>query len=206
MKQFAQRVFREELFKKKLGFANKISITRILLIPVFVSSLFYCTDDRLYMRWVAFGIFSLAMLTDFMDGLVARVRQERTRIGTVLDPLADKLLLLNAFIWLYHLRGSLPLLYQIPLWVMLIVVSRDIIILLGIAICYFLEIEITITPTVWGKLTTLSQMSSVVAVLADMPITPILWQMVGILTLISGIDYITRGVRVLNAVDNRGTA
>lgn len=203
MKQFARRILMEEIGRRKFGFANKISMARILLIPLFVSALFYCTAERPYMRWVVFAIFLSAMLTDFIDGLVARLKKERTRIGTVLDPLADKLLLLNAFIWLYHLRAALPFAYKIPLWVMLIVVSRDVLILLGIALCYFLEAEVPITPTLWGKLTTLFQMTSIMSVILDARLTPWLWKIAGALTLISGVDYIRRGIGVLSAADSR---
>jgi CDP-diacylglycerol--glycerol-3-phosphate 3-phosphatidyltransferase len=87
-----------------LGFANKISIARILLIPFFVGALFYCSQERFFMRWVVGSVFFIAVLTDFADGLVARAFKQKTKIGTVLDPLADKLLLLNAFIWIYHLK------------------------------------------------------------------------------------------------------
>ena len=114
MKKFFQRVVREQMSRKSLGFANKISITRILLIPFLVSALFYCTSGRPFMRWVVAGIFCIAMFTDFIDGLVARAFKQKTRIGIILDPLADKLLLLNAFIWMYHLKDVLPFVYKIP--------------------------------------------------------------------------------------------
>jgi phosphatidylglycerophosphate synthase len=76
----------------------------------------------------------IAVLSDFLDGLVARIKKEKSKIGQVVDPLADKLLLLAAFISLYALRNALPLKHQLPLSMVLVVVSRDLVILLGVGI------------------------------------------------------------------------
>jgi len=125
-----------------MSFADKLSITRIILIPVFISLLLYSKSFP-FLKKIAMGVFVLAVLSDFLDGLVARIKKEKSSIGVVLDPLADKLLLLSAFITLYFLK------FNLPLWLVLIVVSRDFIILLGIVILTFLKIEVSISPSVW---------------------------------------------------------
>ena len=127
-----------------MGFANKISLSRILAIPFFVTSLFYYTADRPYMKWVCVGIFFFSMLTDIIDGFIARVKKQKTELGKVLDPLADKLFLMNSFIWIYHLRNSLPVSNKLPLLVLIIVLSRDLIILLGVLILFLFKIEVKI--------------------------------------------------------------
>lgn len=185
-----------------MSFADKVTILRILLIPFFVSFLFYFDADHLYLRYVLLGVFGLAVLTDYFDGLVARIKKEKSEIGQVIDPLADKLLLLTAFISLYALRRSLPLGVSIPLWVVLVIVSRDLIILLGVIILHFLKIEIPIAPSMWGKFTTFFQMLTVLCVIADMRFSSIVWTVAVIFTLISGIGYFARGIKSINAKIN----
>jgi len=182
-----------------MSLADKLTILRILLIPVFVSFLFYFNEARLYLRYVLLAVFGIAVLTDFFDGLVARIKKEKSEIGQVIDPLADKLLLLTAFIALYALRKSLPLSCEIPLWVVLIIVSRDLIILLGVMLLYFMKIEIPIAPSMWGKFTTFFQMITVLSVIMDIPFSNFIWILAVIFTLISGIGYFLRGVKSINA-------
>ena len=185
-----------------MSFADKVSILRILLIPIFVSLIFYYNAQHQYLKYVIIAVFALAVLTDFFDGLVARMKKEKSKIGEVIDPLADKLLLLTAFICLYAFRESLPLraTHSIPLYVVLIVVSRDLIILLGVLILYLLKIEIPIAPSMWGKLTTFFQMFTILFVLLDVPlITPYIWNIAVVFTLISGFGYFARGVKAINA-------
>lgn len=175
-----------------ITFADKLSLLRILLIPVFVSLLMYSqSDDRL--RYFALGVFIAAVLTDFFDGLAARIRKDKSRIGKVLDPLADKLLLLTAFVCLYALD------FRIPLWLVLIVVSRDLIILLGVMILNFLKVEIAIAPSMWGKLTTFFQMLTVMLILLgqDAKFMQFVWLGTVLFTVISGIGYFVRGVSLV---------
>lgn len=80
-----------------MGFTNKISLLRIVLVPVIIVLLFFFNPDRIYLRKFIVVIFSIAVITDFIDGLYARLRKEKTEFGKLIDPLADKFLLLNAF-------------------------------------------------------------------------------------------------------------
>jgi cardiolipin synthase len=182
-----------------VNFANKISTFRILSVPFFIASLIYCSADRGYLRFIALGIFLLGVISDAVDGYIARKSKQYSKAGLVLDPLGDKLLLMSAFICL-SLKNEFPL--RFPLWVTLIVISRDVMILLGALVIYIVKQEINISPTRWGKLTTAFQMCSVIAVLLQLRFSPILWWVAVFFTLISGIDYVKRGFKTLYALDN----
>ncbi len=181
-----------------MSFADKLSITRIILIPLFVALLVYATT-RPFLLYLAVGVFGIAVLSDFFDGLVARLKNEKSKIGEVIDPLADKLLLLTAFISLYLLRHSLGL--SLPAWVVLVVVSRDLIILLGVGILTFLKIETKISPSVWGKLTTFFQMLTILSVMLRFKFAPVIWSVAVFFTVVSGIGYLARGIHSINVAD-----
>jgi len=180
-----------------MSFADKLSISRIILIPVFVSLLIYSRTYH-FLKDAAVVVFLLAILSDFFDGLVARIKKEKSDIGQVIDPLADKLLLLTAFISLYLLRETLPLKFEMPLGFVLVVVSRDLIILLGVALLHFLKIEVIITPSWWGKLTTFFQMFTILGLLLNVFFFPWIWKIALVFTLISGMDYFLRGAKSIN--------
>ncbi len=179
-----------------MSFADKVSSIRIILIPAFVSLLIY-SQSHPFLRSMAIAVFILAILSDFFDGLVARIKKEKSELGQIIDPLADKLLLFSAFISLYLLPS-----FRIYLWFVLVVVSRDLIILLGVIILHFLKIEITISPSIWGKLTTFSQMFTVLWILIGIPYYFFVCLLAAIFTVISGIDYFLRGAREVNAKIN----
>lgn len=184
-----------------MSFADKVTSIRIILIPVFVSLLIY-SRAHAYLKDIAVAVFILAVLSDFFDGVVARIKKEKSDIGQVIDPLADKLFLFTAFISLYVLKESLPLKFKIPLGVILVVISRDLIILVGFGILHFLKREVPIIPSMWGKLTTFFQMFTILSVLMNVPFSPIVWDTAVIFTLISGIDYFSRGVKAINVKSN----
>jgi cardiolipin synthase len=183
-----------------MNFANKISTFRILTVPFFVACLIYYSGEREYLRLLALGIFLLAVISDAADGYIARKSRQISQAGLVLDPLGDKLLLMSAFICLSVIE-RLPL--HFPLWVALIVISRDAIILLGAVVVYMVKQRINILPTVWGKLTTLFQMFSVIAVLLQLKLAFVSWWIAVFFTLVSGIDYIRRGLSTLYELDNQ---
>jgi len=182
-----------------MNFANKISTFRILSVPFFIASLIYYSAQRPYFRFVALAIFVLGVISDAVDGYIARKSKLYSKAGLILDPLGDKLLLMSAFICLYLKDGFL---FRFPLWVTLIVISRDVIILLGALIVYIVRQDINISPTRWGKLTTTFQMASVIAVLLQLHFSAILWWLTAFFTLISGIDYVRRGFKALYTLDN----
>ncbi|MDP2905559.1 MAG: CDP-alcohol phosphatidyltransferase family protein [Candidatus Omnitrophota bacterium] len=182
-----------------MNFANKISIFRILTVPFFIACFIYYTPEKQYMLYVALGIFILAAISDAADGYIARKSKQTSRAGMILDPLGDKLMLMSAFICL-NLTTRLAI--RFPLWVILVVVSRDLIILLGVAVIYMVRQKMDILPTRWGKLTTASQIMAVLAVLLQLPFAYIFWDAAVFFTVLSGMDYIKRGFKVLYAVDS----
>jgi len=136
----------------------------------------------------------VAGITDALDGTIARAANQRTRLGAFLDPLADKLLLTSGFI-------TLSSIHLIPSWVTIVVVSRDVMLLLGTAVAQFTESPIDITPTFLGKGTTFLQLTYVLLVIflssrhmeLEM-MSPLLFGMVAF-TISSGCHYLYRGYR-----------
>jgi cardiolipin synthase len=179
-----------------MSIANKVSVFRILSVPFFVACLIYYSPQNDILRYIALFIFLLAVFSDAVDGYLARKTKQKSPAGLVLDPLADKLLLLSAFLGLRMIE-DFPLRIRFPLWVSLIVISRDIIILLGVVIIYLVKTKLDIYPTLWGKLTTFFQMLSVISVLLQLHFSWILWTIAVIFTVISGFDYIRKGIIIL---------
>lgn len=175
-----------------MNLPNRLTLLRILFVPIFVILLVY--DHH---AW-ALALFLLAGLTDALDGLIARVWDQRTRLGTYLDPLADKLLLTAAF-------GTLAVLHLIPTWSAIVVVSRDLILMLGTAMLHILHGRVEIAPSWLGKATTVAQLGYVLAVQAELafdrslPLVPVLLPAATALTVLSGLQYLYRGVRQLGA-------
>lgn len=181
-----------------MNFANKISTFRILSVPFFIACLAYYCPDKDYLRLFALAIFILAVISDAVDGYIARKTKQQSKAGLVLDPLGDKLLLISAFILLSFDKFS-P---KFPLWLTLVVLSRDVLILLGAVVIYMVKQDIDVSPTRWGKITTTFQMLSVIAVLMRFSWAYILWWPVVFFTFVSGAGYIKRGFKTLYALDN----
>ena len=182
-----------------MNWANKISTFRILSVPFFFASLIYYSPEREHLRYVALGIFVLGVISDGVDGYIARKAKQQSKAGLVLDPLGDKLLLMTAYICLTVIdKFSL----RFPPWVTLIVISRDLIILLGSLIIYIVKQNIAVFPTQWGKLTTSFQMLAVFVLLIQWEFSPVFWWLAAFFSVISGIDYVMRGFKILYALDN----
>ncbi|NQT95917.1 MAG: CDP-diacylglycerol--glycerol-3-phosphate 3-phosphatidyltransferase [Candidatus Omnitrophica bacterium] len=180
-----------------MGLANKITIVRILLVPFLLTCFLYYKPEYDFLRFVALGIFILCGITDAVDGYIARRFYQKTKLGRILDPLADKLLLLTAFLSLSIMK-NIPLASRIPPWLTIIVISRDAIILLGSVIIFMMNKEIEIKPSLIGKVTTMLQMFMVIASLVQIAFLSILWWLTAFFTIASGLGYIWRGTKVLN--------
>ena len=129
-----------------LTLANQITILRMLLIPALVLLVVY---GRL---GAALLVFLVAGITDALDGLAARRSGQRTSLGAWLDPTADKLLLLSTFVVL-TLPG-IPLTNHVPVWLTVLLISRDIVIVAVVAIVNLAVGPRTFAPSIWGKLAT----------------------------------------------------
>lgn len=175
-----------------MNLANKISITRILLIPFFVAAIIYYSPQADFLRFVAAGIFILGVITDGLDGYIARTRKQKTILGSYIDPIADKLLLVTAFICL-ALASNFPKGYRLPAWVLLTIISRDVIIVLGSVIIYVIKGKLEVIPSILGKATTFLQMFVVISILLHFHYSFVIWNLTAVFTLLSGIGYIRRG-------------
>lgn len=174
---------------------NLITLIRIVLIPIFVSVLLYYRETgNEYFRWLAILIFVVAVLSDAIDGFIARVKKEKTLLGSFLDPLADKLLIITAVIVLSIQIGNLP---KLPIWFPVLVISRDSIIVIGALLIHILAGKVTPQPSVSGKVTTFFQMLTIVWVLVDVPLYIIPLGAAAIFTFISGVEYIFMGMKQL---------
>ena len=189
--------------------ANKITITRILLIPVFVMMAIYygrsvqSGSPIEWQRWAAIAIFTLAAASDGLDGYVARRYNQRSTLGVYLDPIADKGLLLSGIITLSisNWSQSDPEYGSFPAWFPVLVISRDIVILVGTMILYLLNGKVHVKPKWTGKVATVLQMIAIGWVMLQLRFIPLLYVVAaaGVFTLISGIVYVTDGVRQLQA-------
>ncbi len=174
-----------------MNLANKISIARIILVPFFVAAILYSRFT------VALAIFAACMMSDALDGYIARATDQKTRLGALLDPIADKLLLISGFVSL-SMTSSLPGHLRFPPYVPLIIVSRDVLIILGCVVIYLLKGRMEVRPTYLGKFTTFFQMFSILGILVHFKYSVVLWNLTVLLTIVSGLDYLRTGSRVLN--------
>ena len=169
--------------------ANKLTIMRIALIPVFLVVLYL---DFAGARWWALGIFIVACLTDFADGYIARHYNQITNFGKFMDPLADKLLVCSAMICLIDMD-------RIPAWIVIVIISREFIIS-GFRLVAS-DNHVVIAASYWGKFKTTFQMIMVILMIANIQALNILTQIVMwialALTIISLIDYIVKNKNVL---------
>jgi cardiolipin synthase len=171
-----------------MNLPNSLTMLRILLIPFFIGFLTYERYD-----W-ALGALLIAGVTDVLDGVIARLADQRTKLGAYLDPLADKMLLTSAFV-------TLSVLHLVPVWIAIVVVSRDLIIVAGTLLLHVTQTPLEVVPTALGKGTTLVQLSYLVLVLILIyrheevgQLLPLLVLMLT-LTIVSGLQYVYRGIR-----------
>jgi cardiolipin synthase len=176
-----------------MNIPNFLTLFRIILVPAFVIFLIQAEYDKALIAFVVAG------LTDALDGTLARLLKCQTILGAYLDPIADKLLLVTSY-------ATLAILGIIPAWLSVLVISRDFIILMGIAILTLISVPYEIKPAIVSKITTALQISTIFfpllfkAVQYDIGnhwITVLFW-LTALFTVISGLVYIIRGIRILN--------
>jgi cardiolipin synthase len=185
--------------------ANQLTLLRICLVPALVILVVYG-----YFGW-ALSVFFVAAVTDGLDGLVARLRHERTELGTILDPLADKLLTTSLLIVLA--LPSPELAVRIPPWIAILSIGRDAGILLAVLVFHLAGVKRGFPPSALGKATTVAQLATILWILGcnyrgqDHPLTPgFLWSTLA-LVVVSGIHYLYLGQKVVaeEAAKGRGT-
>ena len=179
-----------------LNVPNTLTLLRLLLIPVFL----YASFRGMFLT--ALILFVTAALTDIFDGLIARRLNQRSRIGAILDPAADKIMLVCGYLY-YTLAPNLPV-TRIPGWLTFVVFIRDFLIMM-FAYLLYTRVRIKRFPPSWaGKISTLLQAVTLGAVIGANAVVPRLQWLVEplfraalLMTLFSAADYIRRGKRML---------
>jgi CDP-diacylglycerol--glycerol-3-phosphate 3-phosphatidyltransferase len=197
--------------------ANKITLTRIFLIPFFVMTAIYYgrsvtrgTPDE-SLRYLTIAIFVIASISDGVDGYLARRCGQRTQLGAILDPIADKGLMLAAIITLSVSNWK----YELPLWFPVVVIARDILVIAGALVLHMLTHQVRVRPSWSGKAATASTMVALSLVMLQF--NPLLFELpiggagapvefldvpvyiAGLFTVISAVGYVFEGVRQLQA-------
>jgi cardiolipin synthase len=181
---------------------NMLTVFRMVLIPVFVTMLFY---QRFI---VALAVFVCAGLTDGLDGLLARRFDQRSQLGTVLDPIADKLMMVTAFIVLSMrsiFPAPVPSHLPVPFWVTVAVISRDVFIIVGAAAINIMTGFRGFRPSWLGKVNTTVQIVAIAAIMfaASFPYytgyyLPTVYATVFTFAILSGVHYIFFASKLLN--------
>ncbi len=171
-----------------INLPNLLTIGRILLIPLLV---IFLMDGRTEAAWL---VFIAAAVTDGLDGLIARLWNQKTTLGAYIDPIADKLLLGTSYV-------TLAVLQRLPGWLAVLVLSRDLVILIGVALLFVLGRPLEIRPSLDSKLTTLLQILTVCYVLGQdhlSTLQPLAMPLMGATaasTVVSGLHYLAIGMR-----------
>jgi cardiolipin synthase (CMP-forming) len=180
----------------RLTVANQVTLLRMLLIPLFVILLAYGRPG-----W-ALVVFAFAGVTDALDGLIARRAGQKTSLGAWLDPMADKLLLVTTFVMLTIPQTDLVV--RFPLWLTILVISRDVVIVITVAIVNIVMGVRTFHPSIWGKIATGTYLVTCVVVMwfnflgRDSILVDVgVWTSLGI-TMVSGFHYIWHASRIIN--------
>ena len=176
--------------------ANKLTLFRVVLVPVFMVLLLI---DNFACQMAALGVFVLASLTDMLDGQIARKRNQITTFGKFMDPLADKVLTTSAFV-IFLEKGI------INSWALMLILAREFMVA-GIRLCAVGEGKV-IAASFWGKFKTVSQMAAIIAsiLILNLAIVPavaartisavLVWISI-IFTVISGIEYLVQNWKLM---------
>ncbi len=196
--------------------ANKITITRIMMIPVFVMMAIYYGHSvqrgapQDWQRWTAIAVFVLAAASDGIDGYIARRYNQKSQLGVVLDPIADKGLLLSGIITLSFSNWG----YEFPVWFPVLIVARDVVIVAGTLTLHFLNGSVRVRPSWTGKTATALQMVAIALCMMqwnwfqkslaigrwklDFGSLDLAVWLAGFFTLVSGFGYVVSGIAQLH--------
>lgn len=184
--------------------ANKVTIVRILLVPLFiVQVIYYNRSGNPLNLYCAIGAFFAASIADGVDGYIARHFNQRSELGAILDPLADKILLISGIVLL-----SMESRYfvRIPVYLTATVISRDVILIIGMAIIHYTGTKFSVRPHLTGKIATVLQMATVLWTLLKFKpvVLPYLTISAAAFTGISGLLYVFDGMTHLNTHPSSG--
>ncbi len=177
--------------------ANQLTLLRMLLIPAFVILVVYG-----HLGWALF-VFTTAGITDALDGVIARRSGQYSSLGAWLDPMADKLLLVTTFVVLT--MPGLNLANRLPVWLTILIISRDVVIVLTVAIVNLAIGRRTFSPSVYGKMATATYILTAVCAMLfnylgyhSALVDAFIWASLAI-TLISALHYIWHARRIIES-------
>jgi CDP-diacylglycerol--glycerol-3-phosphate 3-phosphatidyltransferase len=195
----------------RLTAANQITLLRIILIIPFVLCMVEANHSSFY-RYVALSIFVVMAVSDAVDGYLARVKKQATRLGAFLDPMADKLLITCACILLASQRFAVPG-FQLPLEVVILILGKDALLCLGFMTLYILTGDVRIALVWVGKLATFLQLVMVASILIAPEMVrwlpgwavwvPICWWSAGCVAIAAVTIYIYGGLRYINQLEQQ---
>ena len=192
---------------------NKITIARIFMIPLFVMMAIYYGRSVVagspleWQRWFATTLFLIAAASDGIDGYIARRSNQRSRLGEILDPIADKGLLLAGIITLSVSNWR----FEFPVWFPVLVIARDIIVVAGAITLQMLNGTVRVKPSWTGKISTALQMVAIACIMLQLDLFRVhVWKidlhfldipvwLAGLFTAVSGFGYIVDGLQQLHA-------
>ncbi|MCI0745020.1 MAG: CDP-alcohol phosphatidyltransferase family protein [Verrucomicrobia subdivision 3 bacterium] len=180
--------------------ANKITILRILLVPFFILQvLYYVQGGNEWYRLFAVLSFAAAAISDGIDGYIARHYRQESELGRILDPLADKMLLVSGVV-LLSMKND-PHLGRIPMWLTTTILSRDALLIVGLLIIQHVCGKVTVRPVMIGKAATVLQMACILWTLLKLRADWLFFVSLAaaLCTGISGIIYVLEGIRQLSA-------
>ncbi len=194
-----------------MSWPNRITLLRLLLVPVFILLVLSAAESAAY-RYAALGLAVALGVCDAVDGILARRMGAVTRIGSILDPLADKALMISAIV-LLSFEGILSTEHpslRLPYWVSVTIVSRDLFILVGTGIIFFLAGLFQALPSASGKAATVVQFIMIAAMLASPDLVRWfpsatwyglygIWGVTVLLGVISWLGYLRTGSKLLSA-------
>ena len=197
----------------RLNWANRITILRILLIIPFVSCMLKINDAALseamrdVMRYIAILIFLVMAISDGIDGFLARRKRQVTRLGSFLDPTADKLLITCACLLLASQRAGIEG-FPLPPTVVVLIIGKDLFLIIGFIIIYFITSQFYIATALIGKIATALQLSMVAGILLAPEISGlvsgwiwflrVLWWLAAATAILTTLIYIRNGSRYID--------
>lgn len=190
------RKMKNMLFIRDMTCANQITIGRIALVPVFFILAVASKNWEPVYRFLPLIVFLIAAFLDFLDGYIARKSGEVTRLGAVLDPLADKLLIITALAVVVCQKAEY-FFCTVPTWFFITVIFREAVLIFGALILFFLNNKLSVKPSIVGKAVTILQVLLIVLVLTgtDQILIDLLTIPIALLLILSLFQYFLEGMR-----------
>ena len=205
----------------KLSWASRITIARILLIVPFIICMLKINNTALsestrdLMRYIATFVFLIMATSDAIDGFLARRNRQVTKLGAFLDPTADKLLMTSACLLLASQRGHVAG-FTLPVTVVVLIISKDLLLLIGFIILYLITSQVRIVPVLIGKIATVLQLSMVAGILIAPEVSTVLpgwiwalrglWWSAAATAILATLIYIRNGSRYIEQHEQKSAS